>query len=304
VSLSSRDRKILLALVPILVVGGLWFLLLAPKRSEVGRLTDQLTGVQQKRDDAVARLGQLGAAQKTYAKDYETVVRLGKAVPSTLDMPSLLVQLDHAAKGTGIDFTSVKAGSRAAASPTTPAPAAQAGSGAAGGEKASAAGGKPAQTDSGKAAESANGASKASQQGSTASGAQPGAAGSSSSSAPTTAGAGAPGLDTVPLDFTFTGSFFDLADFFHRMKRFVRVANSEVEVRGRLMTIDGLGIKSESFPKMTASVKATVYLSPKTEGATAAATPTGPTAAGATPPAAPGAAPSSTTTPAGGGRPQ
>ena len=55
----------------------------------------------------------------------------------------------------------------------------------------------------------------------------------------------APGLDSVPLDFTFTGSYFDLADFFHRMKRFVRVANDEIKVQGRLMTIDSLDFTTD-----------------------------------------------------------
>jgi hypothetical protein len=32
---------------------------------------------------------------------YAQVVRLGKALPSSVDMPSLLVQLDAAAAGTG-----------------------------------------------------------------------------------------------------------------------------------------------------------------------------------------------------------
>ena len=39
------------------------------------------------------------------------------------------------------------------------------------------------------------------------------------------------GLDSVPLELEFTGSFFDLADFFHRIKRFVRVANENMVVR-------------------------------------------------------------------------
>jgi hypothetical protein len=113
-------------------------------------------------------------------------------------------------------------------------------------------------------------------------------------------------LDTVPLDFAFSGDFSDLADFFHRLKRFVRAANGRVNVKGRLMTIDSLDFKSDSFPKITATVGATVYLSPKAEGATAGATPTGPapavTPTSATPPASSGtSAPAATSS---GGNPQ
>ena len=56
-----------------------------------------------------------GPSGLDYAKDYATVVRLGKAIPSTLDMPSLLVQLESAAKGTGIDFDSITVGERTTA---------------------------------------------------------------------------------------------------------------------------------------------------------------------------------------------
>ncbi|MGI8749793.1 MAG: type 4a pilus biogenesis protein PilO [Thermoleophilaceae bacterium] len=290
-SISARDKKILMLLVPIVVLIAFWFLILAPKRSESARLGEQLTAVEQKRDTAVAKAGQLEGARNTYAEDYATVVRLGKAVPSSLDMPSLLVQLESAAKGTGIDFDSVKAGERA----TAPAAAASAG------------GASGAKTGPGKTAENADNA-KTSADKSSAAASATSASGSSSPSTPAAAGptgATAPGLDSVPLNFTFTGSFGGLADFLHRMKRFVRVANDKISVKGRLMTIDSLGFKSTTFPTIEALVTASVYLSPKSEGATAGATAAGPETTPASSAPAPSAAPSggapAPTPPAGGG---
>jgi hypothetical protein len=97
----------------------------------------------------------------------------------------------------------------------------------------------------------------------------------------------------VPLELEFVGNFFNLADFFHDIKRFVRVANNNVLVSGRLITVEGVRFASEPelFPRIKAEVTATVYLSPKTEGATAGATPQGPA------PAAPGTETTPTTTP-------
>ncbi len=88
----------------------------------------------------------------------------------------------------------------------------------------------------------------------------------------------APGLECVPLEFEFRGSFFDLADFFHQMKRFVKAANKELEIQGRLLTMDALKFTTDegSTTALKAEVKATVYLAPKSEGATAGATPQGP----------------------------
>ena len=72
------------------------------------------------------------------------------------------------------------------------------------------------------------------------------------------------GLDTVPLQLTLSGDFFGLADFLHRQKRFVRVAEERVEVKGRLMTIDSFHFAAaDGGRELTAEVSATVYLSPK-----------------------------------------
>ena len=76
------------------------------------------------------------------------------------------------------------------------------------------------------------------------------------------------GLETVPLELEFVGNFFNLADFFHHVKRFVRVANSNVAVSGRLITVEGVRWSSDAeiFPLLRAEIKATIYLSPKVAG--------------------------------------
>ncbi|MBA3510205.1 MAG: hypothetical protein H0T19_08985, partial [Thermoleophilaceae bacterium] len=69
-------------------------------------------------------------------------------------------------------------------------------------------------------------------------------------------------------------------------------------------TIDKLGFKSTTFPTIEASITATVYLSPKSEGATAGATAAGPQTTPTSSAPAPSPAPSGTqasTPPAGGG---
>jgi hypothetical protein len=77
----------------------------------------------------------------------------------------------------------------------------------------------------------------------------------------------------VPLELEFVGDFFNLADFFHDVKRFVRVAGSNVLVGGRLITIEGVDYSSDQtiFPAVKAELSATIYLSPKVAGTTAGA---------------------------------
>jgi Tfp pilus assembly protein PilO len=275
VSLTDRDRKIIFALIPLLVIGAYWFLLLAPKRQEASKVRDELTQAQGVRDTAQQKASQLAGAKRSFAADYATVIRLGKSIPTNVDMPSLLVQLDRAARGTGIKFADVKAGTRVASS--TPAPAsttAPGGTPGGGNSGPTAPGAAPAQSGPGQAAQTASGA-VASANGSPA--ATAGGAAGATGGAAGAAGTTAPGLESVPLDFEFRGSFFQMANFFHRMKRFVRVANSKLVIRGRLMTIDSFTFDSASgFPQIKAAVTATVYLAPKAQGVDAGATPQGP----------------------------
>jgi Tfp pilus assembly protein PilO len=318
VSLTTRDRKILIGVIPILVIAAYWFLVLSPKREEAATASAELT-VQQDRLAAAQSLSQAAeGAKRDFEVSYAQVVRLGKAIPSSVDMPSLLVQLDAAAAGTGIHFTKISTGDRVPAPVAAPAtPPAESGSESA---PAADAGGTPAQTAPGAAAESANNAQQTAnadsaaaeqsgvapadtQTSTSADSGLPVGGGAAATGDPAAAGA-APGLETVPLELEFVGNFFNLADFFHRVKRFVRVANRDVLVSGRLLTVEGVRWASDSeiFPRIRAEVTATIYLSPKAQGVTAGATPTGPaptTAATAAPAGsapAPAAAPAPATT--------
>jgi Tfp pilus assembly protein PilO len=304
-SLSDRDRKIALALVPILLLAAYWFLLLAPKREAASQASKDLTEQTERRDNAKAQAELAHGAETDFAADYTQMVRLGKAIPASVDMPSLIVQLDSAAAGTGIRFTRIATGEREASAPVAATPPAATTPPADGSTPAAAAGGEQAQSAPGSAAESANNtaqaasqqADAASQSGvaasdtqtSTSSGSGLPIGGGAATGTAATAGTSPAGLETVPLEMEFVGNFFNLADFFHDLKRFVRVANKNVVVSGRLVTIEGVKFASdpELFPRITAEIKATVYLSPKTQGTTAGATPQGPAAA------APGTTPAS-----------
>jgi hypothetical protein len=314
VSLTDRDRKLLFFLVPIVVLAAYWFLVLSPKRDEAKTAQTQLREQRQRLDVARASAQSATSAKQGFDTSYARLVRLGKAIPTSIDMPSLIVQLDAAAAGTGIRFTKIATGEQSGtATTTTP-------SGTSSGSSSSAppvaAGGQTAQSGPGSAVESANNASKTSDQANASaekSGVSPSdtqtstTAGASSTSSSTTAPAG---LETVPLQLEFTGNFFNLEDFFHRVKRFVSTAGTGVVVSGRLISIDGIKWSSddELFPQIKAEIAATVYLSPKAEGATAGATPQGPattTPAGSTTPSggsspsgtSPASAPTATATP-------
>jgi hypothetical protein len=310
-SLSDRDKKIVLVIVPLLLLAAYWFLLLAPKREEAATAATEVAKQEKRRDSAKQLADQASSAKTDFAADYGEIVRLGKAIPSRVDMPSLLVQLDRAADGTGIRFTKISTGERTSATP-----AATPSSSSSSSAPPTAAGGAPAQSAPGSAAEAANTAANTSDQRNAAaessgvnaadtqtstsgrSGGLP--VGGGSAAAPGTPAAPAPAaLETVSLDLEFQGNFFRLANFFHDIKRFVHVANENVVVNGRLVTIEGVKILSDPliFPRIRAELTATIYLSPLAQGETAGATPQGPAATtpASTAPAPNGSSPSAPT---------
>jgi hypothetical protein len=125
-----------------------------------------------------------------------------------------------------------------------------------------------------------------------------GSGGSSQATLPPGVTVGSAGFPSEPFSFTFRGSFFHLADFFGRLERFVAATKRGLQVRGRLLTVDSitLGPGAGGFPQIDATVAATAYLLPPSQGLAAGASPTGPgglaTAASGSPGAASGAAPS------------
>lgn len=104
----SRTYKILLALVvAALAGGGYWKGVLAPKRAQAVELDEQVVVAEAQLAQSRALVNTYRGAQKAYKVNYETVVRLGKAVPADDDTRSLLVQLDTSAKRAGIDFDAI-----------------------------------------------------------------------------------------------------------------------------------------------------------------------------------------------------
>jgi Tfp pilus assembly protein PilO len=121
----SRTYRILLvAIVAVLSVGGYWKLALAPKRAQADELAQQVATQQAQLAQTQSLIATYRGAQSAYKGNYATFVRLGKAVPSDDDTRSLVVQLDAAAKRSGVDFDNIDVTSGSAASSTaTTAPA-------------------------------------------------------------------------------------------------------------------------------------------------------------------------------------
>jgi Tfp pilus assembly protein PilO len=108
-------RTLLVAVVAVLAVGGYWKFALAPKRAEAADLEQRVIAAQAQLGQTRATIATYQDAKGAYEANRATVVRLGKAVPADDDTRSLVVQLDAAAKRSGIDFDNVDISSGGAA---------------------------------------------------------------------------------------------------------------------------------------------------------------------------------------------
>lgn len=108
---------------------------------------------------------------------------------------------------------------------------------------------------------------------------------------------GPAGFPMMPFSFSFRGEFFRLGRFFQRLDGFVKANNENIDVTGRLLTVDALKLEPDAtgFPNVKATVQATSYLVSPLEGATGGATPAGPGGVVVDPAVPPGTTPPTTT---------
>jgi hypothetical protein len=117
--MSGRDRIILVAVVSLVLVVGSWVAVIQPKRDQASKLGTQISTAQTALNTARGQVVAGEAAKSSYAQDYAQIARLGEAVPSDDNVPSLIYQLQNAASSTGVDFRVLKLNPAASSGPVT-----------------------------------------------------------------------------------------------------------------------------------------------------------------------------------------
>jgi hypothetical protein len=121
--MTGRDRMVLIVVLVLAVLGGAWVMLVSPKRNEANKVVTQVTEARTQLAGAESQLANGRSAQAQYAKAYASIVSLGKAVPASQEVPSLIYQLSLASQQKKVDFTSIVSSSAAGGGPSA-APAA------------------------------------------------------------------------------------------------------------------------------------------------------------------------------------
>ena len=214
-------------LIGVALFAALWFLAIAPKRSDNAEVKDAVAAQQTRLDAAEAQVSSYTAARKQFPGMLSELRRLHKAVPARGNVSAMLRELQQRAEVRNSDLRIIAL--KDAAQATSP--------------------GTPSTT--------------------------PGAV------------AGPGGLSALPFTFEYTGRYFDLLDILKTVRRSVRVTSGDLNIDGRLLTIDGLSFKPvDDNPRLTNAVmNATAYIAPG--GAAAPQPPAAATPAPAPAPAGP-----------------
>jgi len=108
--MSSRDRSVLIGLVLLAVLAGGWILVVSPKRKEAKSVQATVASAQSEVNTAEGALTNARAAQAQYSTSYSAVVNLGKAVPPSQEVASLMYQLEEASNLRSVSFNSIVVG--------------------------------------------------------------------------------------------------------------------------------------------------------------------------------------------------
>jgi Tfp pilus assembly protein PilO len=259
---------VLIGLLVLAVLGAGWILVVSPERQQASKLNAQVSSAQSALSSAEAQLTHARSDQAQYSAAYASVVSLGKAVPPSQEVPSLIYQLAQASNQKDVEFSSITSTSATGPSASTT-PSASA----------------PASTTTSKTTATA--------------------AASTAAAGSTAAASTAAAFTQMPFTFVFNGDFFDLEHLFHRLDSFASVSSSgQVAVSGRLLTIQSIkltptstdGTPTSGSHELSGTITATAYELPAGQGLTGSASSAAPGAV--TPTAASPTGSSSPTAPA------
>jgi Tfp pilus assembly protein PilO len=114
--MTGRDRIVIVVLAALAVVAGAWLLVLAPEREKASKLGTEVSTAQSQLATAEGQVNAARTAEAGYPAAYTSLVSLGKAVPTSQEVPSLIVQLAQASGEKQVEFTSITSGGAAAGS--------------------------------------------------------------------------------------------------------------------------------------------------------------------------------------------
>jgi hypothetical protein len=107
---TTRDRLVLIGVIALALLAAVWLLLISPERSKASKLSSEVSAASAQLASAQGDAASARTAQQRYSAAYASVVSLGKAVPASEEVPSLIYQIARATNEKHVQFTSITAG--------------------------------------------------------------------------------------------------------------------------------------------------------------------------------------------------
>jgi Tfp pilus assembly protein PilO len=112
--MTARDRLVLAGVAALAILGIVWVLLVSPERKAASKLAGEVGVASAQLATAQGEAANARLAQARYSSAYTSVVNLGKAVPPSEEVPSLIYQLAQATDQKHVEFNSITAGAEGA----------------------------------------------------------------------------------------------------------------------------------------------------------------------------------------------
>jgi Tfp pilus assembly protein PilO len=110
---TTRDRLVLIGVMALALLAAVWLLLVSPERKTASKLSSEVSTASAQLASAQGDATSAQAAQRRYSAAYSSVVSLGKAVPASEEVPSLMYQIAQATNARHVQFNSITTGGSA-----------------------------------------------------------------------------------------------------------------------------------------------------------------------------------------------
>ena len=114
--MTGRDRLVITIVAVVAIIGAAYLMVVSPERKKASSVASEVDTASSRLASAESKLAEARQAQARYAAAYASIVTLGKAVPTSEEVPSLIYQLAQATHQKKVEFSSIVSGSGTAAS--------------------------------------------------------------------------------------------------------------------------------------------------------------------------------------------
>jgi Tfp pilus assembly protein PilO len=113
----GKGVYVITAVAAVVILLAWYFLLFSPTRSEIATKTDEVQAAEANLNASQQQVARLESYKKTAPQSRSEIVQLGKMLPQSEGIPSLIVELTKTASSAGVDLTSIARGTSSLGQP-------------------------------------------------------------------------------------------------------------------------------------------------------------------------------------------